>query len=42
VIGLLLEGKNQAVIAHVIGVCEGTVSRIRRRAIDRLRALLED
>jgi RNA polymerase sigma factor (sigma-70 family) len=40
VIGLLLEGKNQAVIAHVIGVCEGTVSRIRRRAIDRLRALL--
>jgi RNA polymerase sigma factor (sigma-70 family) len=41
VIGLLLEGKNQAVIAHVIGVCEGTVSRIRRRAIDRLRALLE-
>jgi RNA polymerase sigma factor (sigma-70 family) len=41
VIGLLLEGKNQAVIAHVLGVCEGTVSRIRRRAIDRLRALLE-
>jgi RNA polymerase sigma factor (sigma-70 family) len=40
VIGLLLEGKNQAVIAHVIGVCEGTVSRIRRRAIDRLRTLL--
>jgi RNA polymerase sigma factor (sigma-70 family) len=41
VIGLLLEGKNQAVIAHVIGVCEGTVSRIRRRAIDRLRTLLQ-
>lgn len=41
VIGLLLEGKNQAVIAHVLGVCEGTVSRIRRRAVDRLRALLE-
>jgi RNA polymerase sigma factor (sigma-70 family) len=41
VIGLLLQGKNQAVIAHVLGVCEGTVSRIRRRAIDRLRTLLE-
>jgi RNA polymerase sigma factor (sigma-70 family) len=40
VIALLLEGKNQAVIAHVLGVCEGTVSRIRRRAIDRLRELL--
>lgn len=42
VIDLLLEGKNQAVIAHVLGVCEGTVSRIRRHAIDRLRTLLGD
>lgn len=40
VILLLIEGKNQAVIAHMVGVCEGTVSRIRRQAIDRLRALL--
>lgn len=40
VILLLIEGKNQAVIAHMVGVCEGTVSRIRRQAIDRLRTLL--
>ena len=39
---LLLEGKNQAVIAHVLGVCEGTVSRIRRQAIDQLRSLLDE
>lgn len=39
-VALLLEGKNQAVIAHVLGICEGTVSRIRRQAIDRLRSLL--
>ncbi len=37
---LLLDGKNQAVIAHVLGVCEGTVSRLRTKAIRRLRATL--
>lgn len=40
VVMLLLEGKSQAVIAHVLGVCEGTVSRIRAEAIRRLRAIL--
>ena len=39
---LLLEGKSQAVIAHVLGVCEGTVSRIRARALERLRAMLPE
>ncbi len=42
VIELLLEGKNQAVIAHVIGVCEGTVSRLRVRATGLLRTLLAE
>ena len=41
VIELLLAGKSQAVIAHVLGVCEGTVSRIRGQAIARLRSLLD-
>lgn len=40
VVALLLEGRTQAVIAHVLGVCEGTVSRIRARAIARLRVLM--
>lgn len=40
VIQLLLDGKSQAVIAHVLGVCEGTVSRLRVRAIAELRRLL--
>lgn len=40
VIQLLLDGKSQAVIAHVLGVCEGTVSRLRTRAIAELRRLL--
>lgn len=40
VVRLLLEGKSQAVIAHVLGVCEGTVSRARDRAVARLRELL--
>lgn len=40
VIQLLLDGKSQAVIAHVLGVCEGTVSRLRSRAIAELRRLL--
>lgn len=38
---LLLEGKSQATIAHVLNVCEGTVSRMRKRAVDRLRELLD-
>ncbi|MFM9059885.1 MAG: sigma factor-like helix-turn-helix DNA-binding protein, partial [Planctomycetaceae bacterium] len=36
VVELLLDGKSQAVIAHVLGVCEGTVSRMRAKAIARL------
>ncbi len=39
---LLLEGKSQAVVAHVLGVCEGTVSRLRVRAIATLQALLAE
>jgi len=42
VVELLLEGKSQAVIAHMLDVCEGTVSRMRCRAITRLRELLDD
>ncbi len=42
VMELVLEGKNQAVIAHVLDVCEGTVSRIRMRAIATLRARLAE
>lgn len=37
VIAMLLEGKSQVTIAHALGVCEGTVSRLRVRAIDQLR-----
>jgi RNA polymerase sigma factor (sigma-70 family) len=37
VITMLLEGKSQVAIAHTLGVCEGTVSRLRVRAIDQLR-----
>ena len=37
---LLLVGKTQAVAAHVLGVCEGTVSRMLTRAIRDLRNLL--
>lgn len=40
VVSLVLDGKSQAAIAHMLGVCEGTVSRIRMRAIARLRAVL--
>lgn len=40
VVTLLLEGKTQAAVAHMLGACEGTVSRMRARAIRRLRALL--
>ena len=42
VIELLLEGKTQTVIAHLLDVCEGTVSRIRSRALDTLRTLLAE
>jgi RNA polymerase sigma factor (sigma-70 family) len=41
VVQMLLDGKSQVVIAHVLGVCEGTVSRVRSRAQAKLRALLE-
>lgn len=40
VIAMLLEGKSQVTIAHALGVCEGTVSRLRVRAIDHLRRTL--
>jgi len=42
VVEMLLAGKSQAVIAHVLDVCEGTVSRLRARAIAELRTLLAD
>jgi RNA polymerase sigma factor (sigma-70 family) len=42
VVELLLDGKSQAVIAHAIDVCEGTVSRLRSRAIESLRRLLDE
>lgn len=40
VIAMLLDGKSQVTIAHALGVCEGTVSRLRVRAIDQLRRTL--
>lgn len=42
VIELLLEGKSQAVISHMIGVCEGTVSRLRSRATAKLREVMAE
>jgi len=42
VIDLLLEGKSQVVIAHVLEACEGTVSRLRTRALAMLRDLLAE
>ncbi len=42
VMELLLEGKNQATIAHVLDVCEGTVSRLRIRAVATLRDLMAE
>jgi len=42
VMELLLEGKTQATIAHVLDVCEGTVSRLRMRAIETLRNLMAE
>lgn len=41
VLAMMLDGKSQKAIAHMLGVCEGTVSRIRARAIARLRAAVE-
>lgn len=35
-----LAGEPQAVTAKVLGVCEGTITRMRQRAIQRLRELL--
>jgi DNA-binding NarL/FixJ family response regulator len=40
VIELLLDGNSQASIAQTLHVCEGTVSRMRGRAIMELRRLL--
>ncbi|MFN5756277.1 MAG: sigma-70 family RNA polymerase sigma factor [Planctomycetia bacterium] len=37
VITMLLDGKSQVAISHALGVCEGTVSRLRVQAIVRLR-----
>lgn len=42
VIQLLLDGKSQAVIAHMLGVCEGTVSRMRTKAIAELKRLMTE
>lgn len=41
VVELLLDGKSQATIAHVLGVCEGTVSRLRTKAIVELKRLMQ-
>lgn len=40
VIQMLITGQSQATIAAELKVCEGTVSRLRARAISRLRQLL--
>lgn len=40
VIRMLLAGHSQKAVAEATGVCEGTVSRQRARAIERLRGLL--
>ena len=41
VVEMLLAGTSQAAIAHVLDVCEGTVSRLRTRAIAELRRMME-
>ena len=38
----LLDGESQAAIAKSMGVCEGTVSRIRAKAIEGIRRSLAD
>lgn len=40
VVELLLAGRSQTAIAHLLDVCEGTVSRLRTRAITELRRLM--
>jgi RNA polymerase sigma factor (sigma-70 family) len=40
VMTLLLQGHSQVAIAAALGVCAGTVSRLKRRALERLRPLL--
>lgn len=42
VVELLLAGKSQATIANTLQVCEGTISRLRGKAIAALRDLLAD
>jgi RNA polymerase sigma factor (sigma-70 family) len=42
VMELLLEGTNQATVAHMLDVCEGTVSRLRTRAVATLRDLMAE
>ena len=42
VVELLLAGKSQTVIAHLLDVCEGTVSRLRTKAVASLRLLLAE
>lgn len=42
VIRLLLDGKSQAMVAHMLGVCEGTVSRLRTKAIADLKRLMTE
>lgn len=37
---MLLDGKSQAVIAHMLEVSEGTVSRLRTRTLESLRRIL--
>lgn len=41
-IDFVIQGKSQVTIAHALGVCEGTVSRLRGRAIEELRRLLAE
>lgn len=41
-IRMLLAGKSQRAIAAALGVCEGTVSRQRARAIEQLRRMLRE
>jgi RNA polymerase sigma factor (sigma-70 family) len=38
----LLEGKSQADLSRTLGICEGTVSRLRAKALERIREALRD
>ena len=42
VVEMLLRGMNQTTIAQTLGVCEGTVSRLRAQAIAELRRLMQE